>query len=195
MEFPIRSHYSDISVPGQVALRSLEKQLNDIESKTRLAADYHPSNSKQKECGVMTNLEGKWKYQSYRPDPVSVSSDAAAPTFVKWSPLGVVMIDAGGITGKLEFPGTPLKLDLKLEVIDGKPERVSISAAMKLSATAEFTNELTGCLVPAELGQSVDDGKPLAVRGSIVLTSKDIAQIDPQPIYTTGYFVLERHPG
>ena len=141
------------------------------------------------------NLEGKWKYQSYRPDPGSLAADPNNPKFVLWSPpgLGVVTIDKGGTKGTLEFTGTPIKLVLQIQVTDGKPARVFISAVMNLSATKQFTNELQGWLVPAKLGQEVGKDNPLVVRGSIVLTSEDIVPKDknPQPMYTTGFFVLE----
>jgi len=139
----------------------------------------------------MTNLAGQWKYQSYRPDPVNVAADPTPPKFVVWSPPGVVTIDACGTTGNLVFPTKPLlKLDLKIQVIDGKPERVSISAVMNLSPTKKFTNELQGFLVPATSGP-IDNATPLVVRGSIVLTSEDIDPTTPQPLHTTGFFVLE----
>lgn len=34
----------------------------------------------------MVKFEGRWKYQSYRPDPGSVATDPNPPTFVPWSP-------------------------------------------------------------------------------------------------------------
>ena len=61
---------------------------------------------------------------------------------------------------------------------------------MKLPGGKQFTNELQGWFVPAKLGEEVGAGNPLVVRGSIVQTSADIAK-DPQPMFTTGFFVLE----
>lgn len=138
-------------------------------------------------------LEGKWKYQSYRPDPASLAADPNNPTFVRWSPPGVVTIDEGGTTGKLVFPGTPIKLDLKFKVTDGTPAKLSISAVMNLPMGKKFTNELEGCFVPGKLGQDVGKDNPLVVRGSIVQTSEDIVPKEkcPQPKFTTGFFVLE----
>jgi hypothetical protein len=135
----------------------------------------------------MPKFEGQWKYQSYRPDPVAVTTNATPPTFVPWSPPGVVTIDAGGTTGKLEFTGTPIKLDLKIQVTDGSPGSLAISAVMKLPGDKQFTNELQGWFIPAEPGKNT----PLVVRGSIVQTSADIAKTNPQPMLTTGFFVLE----
>ena len=139
----------------------------------------------------MVKFEGKWKYQSYRPDPGSLAADPKPPTFVRWSPPGVVTIDQGGTTGKLQFTGTPIKLDLKIQVTDGSPGGLSVSAAMKLPGDKQFTNELQGWFVPAKLGQEVGKDNPLVVRGSIVQTSVDIAPTDPQPMFTTGFFILE----
>jgi hypothetical protein len=139
----------------------------------------------------MVKFEGKWKYQSYRPDPGSLAADPKPPTFVRWSPPGEVTIDQGGTTGKLEFTGTPIKLDLKIQVTDGSPGGLSVSAAMKLPGNKQFTNELQGWFVPAKLGQEVGKDNPLVVRGSIVQTSADIAPTDPQPMFTTGFFILE----
>ncbi|MGH7254029.1 MAG: hypothetical protein ACREIE_09555 [Nitrospiraceae bacterium] len=139
----------------------------------------------------MVTIERKWKYQSYRPDPGSLAADPNPPTFVRWSPPGVVTIDQGGTTGKLEFTGKPIKLDLKIQVTDGSPGRLDISAAMNLPSGKQFTNELQGWFVPAKLEQEVGKDNPLVVRGSIVQTSEDIAQKKPQPMYTTGFFVLE----
>ncbi len=139
-------------------------------------------------------FEGKWKYQSYRPDPGFVAADPYSPRFVHWSPPGVVTIDEGGTTGTLELampsPRPPLKLALKIQIAAGSPATVSISAVMMLPGDKQFTNELRGWLVPAKLGQEVGKDNPLVVRGSIVQTSGDIAPV-PQPIYTTGFFVLE----
>ena len=99
-------------------------------------------------------------------------------------------IDEGGTTGTLEFTGTLVKLTLQIQVTDGSPERLSVSAAMKLPGGKQFTNELQGWFVPAKLGQEVGENNPLVVRGSIVQTSADIAE-DPQPMFTAGFFVLE----
>ncbi|WP_157899448.1 hypothetical protein [Luteitalea pratensis] len=131
-------------------------------------------------------FEGRWKYQSYRPDPGSVATDPNPPTFVPWSPPGVVTVDQGGTTGTLEFTGTPIKLDLKFVVMDGTPAGLSASAVMKLPGGKQFTNELHGHFVPAELGQEAGKDNPLVVRGSIVQTSADIAPTVPQPMFTTG---------
>jgi hypothetical protein len=139
----------------------------------------------------MVKFEGRWKYQSYRPDPASIAADPNHPTFVRWSPPGVVTIDRGGTTGKLEFTGTPITLDIKILVTDGSPGRLSGSATMKLPGGKQFTNELQGWFVPAELGQEAGKDIPLVVRGSIVQTSADIAPTGAQPIFTTGFFILE----
>jgi hypothetical protein len=145
--------------------------------------------------------KGQWKYQSYRPVPGSVPAVAAdpvaslaPPAFVPWSKPGEVTIDAGGATGKLVFPAVPtippLKLTFKFTV--GNPAMLSISASL-MHPVIKFTNELQGWLVPATLtlGVEVDENTPLVVRGSIVQTSEDIVPIDKQPIFTTGFFVLE----
>jgi hypothetical protein len=137
----------------------------------------------------MATFTGKWKYQSYRPEPVTVMAGATPPTLVPWSPPGVVTIDAGGATGKLVFPETPIKLDLTIQVTEGSPARLAISAVMNLTGGKQFTNELQGWFVPAETGK---DG-PLVVRGSIVQTSASIAP-PLVPIFTTGFFVLEPLP-
>ena len=141
----------------------------------------------------MVKFEGKWKYQSYRPDPGSVAADPAPPTlFQPWSlpEKGVATIDEGGTAGTLEFTETPIKLTLQIQVTDGSPATLSVSAAMKLPGGNQFTNELQGWFVPGKLGQEVGEDNPLVVRGSIVQTSADIAK-DPQPMFTTGFFVLE----
>ena len=65
---------------------------------------------------------------------------------------------------------------------------------MKLPGGKQFTNELQGWFVPAELGQEAGKDNPLVVRGSIVQTSADIAPTSPQPIFTTGFFILEPLP-
>jgi len=139
----------------------------------------------------MVTFEGKWKYQSYRPEPGSVASEPTAPTFVRWSPPGLVSVDQGGTTGTLEFVGTPLKLDLTILVTDAALGRLSVSAVMKLPSGKLFTNELQGCFVPSKLGQEIGKDNPLVVRGCIVQTSADIAPAAAQPIFTTGFFVLE----
>lgn len=139
----------------------------------------------------MVTFDGKWKYQSYRPEPASHGADPTPPTFVRWSPPGVVTIDQSGTTGELEFTGTPIKLALKIHVSDGSPAGLSISATMKLPGNKQFTNELQGWFVPSQLGQEVGKDNPLLVRGSIVQTSSDIAPTNPQPMFTTGFFVLE----
>ncbi len=136
-------------------------------------------------------FEGKWKYQSYRPDHVSLGTEETVPTFVRWSPTGVVNINEGGTKGQLEFPGAPIKLDLKCKVVAGTPTKVFITAVMKLPGGKQFTNELAGVFVPAKLGQDISAVNPLVVRGTIVQTSDDIAPANKQPKFTTGYFVLE----
>src|SRR3954471_23292823 len=101
-------------------------------------------------------LEGKWKYQSFRPDPGSLAANPSNPTFVRFSPPGEVTIDAGGTTGKLVFTlptGMKLVLDLKIQVTEGSPTRLSASAVMKLPHDKQFTNELQGWYVPAKLGE------------------------------------------
>lgn len=140
------------------------------------------------------SFEGKWKYQSYRPDPASLAADPSNPSFVRWSPPGVVTINEGGATGQLVFPGLPIKLDLKCEVVAGTPSKVFIAAVMHLPGGKQFTNELAGAFVPAQLGQEVSKTNPLVVRGTIVQTSDDIAPANPQPNFTTGFFVLEPTP-
>jgi hypothetical protein len=139
----------------------------------------------------MVKFEGKWKYQSYRPDPGSLAADPTDPKFVRWSPPGEVTIDQGGATGTLEFTGIPNKISLNIQVTDGSPGGLSISAVMKLPGDKQFTNELQGRFVPAKLGQEVGKDNPLVVRGSIVQTSADIAPTNPQPMFTTGFFTLE----
>ena len=142
----------------------------------------------------MVKFEGKWKYQSYRPDPGSVAADPARPTlFEPWSPpdLGLATIDEGGTTGTLEFTGTPIKLTLQIQLTDGSPATLSVSAAMTLPGGNQFTNELRGWFVPANLEEEVGEDNPLVVRGSIVQTSADIAKTNPQPMFTIGFFVLE----
>jgi len=139
----------------------------------------------------MVKFEGKWKYQSYRPDPGSIAADPTLPNFVPWSPPGVVTIEQGGTTGKLEFTGTPITLDLKFQITDGSPGGLTIAAIMKLPGGKQFTNELQAWFVPAKLGQEVDASNPLVVRGSVVQTSADIAPANPQPEFTTGFFILE----
>ena len=139
----------------------------------------------------MVKFEGKWKYQSYRPDPGSHAADPTPPTLVRWSPPGVVTIDQGGTTGELVFTGTPIKLALKIHVTEGSPGRLSVSAAMNLPGGKQFTNELQGWFVPSQLGKEVGKDNPLVVRGSIVQTSSDIAPTNPQPMFTAGFFILE----
>ena len=53
----------------------------------------------------------------------SVAAVPIPPTFVRWSPPGMVTVDPGGTTGKLEFTGTPIELDLKIRVTEGSPAR------------------------------------------------------------------------
>ena len=137
------------------------------------------------------SFEGTWKYQSYRPDPGSLAADPSNPTFIRWSPPGVVTINKGETTGELVFPGLPIKLDLKCQIVAGTLEKVLISAVMNLPGGHQFTNELSGVFVPAKLGHEVSKTNPLVVRGAIVQTSEDIAPANPQPKFTTGYFVLE----
>ena len=138
-----------------------------------------------------SKLEGKWKYQSFRPEPGSIDTNPRPPAFVKWSPPGIVTIDSSGTAGILEFTGTPIKLKLELKYTEGNPARVAISAVMPLPNGKAFTNELEGWLVPSQLGKAVGNDNPLVIRGSIVQTSDDIAPTCPQPKFTTGYFVLE----
>ncbi|MEM9273767.1 MAG: hypothetical protein AAGA80_12490 [Cyanobacteria bacterium P01_F01_bin.143] len=142
----------------------------------------------------MTKFEGKWKYQSFRPDPGSLSTDRENAKFVLWSPSGEVTVDKSGATGTLVLvtdDGIVLNIGLKINTIEGSPDQLSISAVMPLPGGKKFTNELHGWFVPKILGQDIGDDNPLVVRGSIVQTSPDIDQDDPQPIYTTGFFVLE----
>jgi hypothetical protein len=140
----------------------------------------------------MLQFEGTWKYQSYRFDPAPLAEDQTAPKLVKWSPPGIVTIDDDGATGKLEFVGTGIKLDLQFNITHGSPSMLSITAAMSLPAGGQFTNALQGWFVPAQPGQDVSKGNPLVVRGSIVQTSADIAPPPArQPMFTTGYFILQ----
>lgn len=140
----------------------------------------------------MEKLAGTWKYQSYRPEPGSLTADLTPPRFVRWSPPGVATVEPGDASGTLEFSvplPTPLKLTLKIQVMEGSPDRLSISAETVLQGEP-FTNELQGWFVPATLGEDVGTDAPRVIRGSIVQTSK--FSPDKQPIYTTGFFVLER---
>ncbi|MCY2968934.1 MAG: hypothetical protein NT069_35800 [Planctomycetota bacterium] len=131
--------------------------------------------------------EGKWKYQSYRTEP---GAGATPPTVVFWSPpgKGEVNIVSGGTTGVLKFTGTPIELALEIEDVAGDPEAVSITAKMKLPGNEYFTNVLLGWKIPDKL----NTGNPDVVRGSILLTSNDIVPTNPQPIYTCGFFILEK---
>lgn len=140
---------------------------------------------------MMLLVGRKWKYQSYRPQSGAPLTDPTAPMFIVWSPPGVVTIDGCGTTGVLEFTGTPIKLALKIQITEGSPAVLAISALMKLPGDKQFTNELQGWFVPAKPGQEVGEDNPLVVRGSIVQTSDDIAQVNPQPTGTLGFFVLE----
>jgi hypothetical protein len=142
----------------------------------------------------VTIFERKWKYQSYRPAPGSAAADPAAPAFVRWSPPGVLIVDAGGATGTLEFPGTPVRLPLTIRFTPGTPAGLAVTAVLPLPGGKSFTNELHGWFVPADLGRPAGADNPLVVRGSIVQTSADVDPADPQPAYTTGFFVLEPLP-
>lgn len=147
------------------------------------------------ERAVVTNLEGKWKYQSYCPVPVSLSALSRTPGFVAWSPPGDVTIDAGSTTGTLVFKDlNNLTLALKLSVAEATPVRVSISADLP-SHPGAFTNELVGWFVPAGLSKPAGTDNPGVIRGSIVQTSpsppaQPSAPPSP-PALTTGFFVLE----
>lgn len=138
----------------------------------------------------MVPFAGQWRYRSYRPQPGAVGAGGAPPGFVVWSPPGVVTVEAGGRRGKLELAGVPFPLQLTFRISEGVPARLSILATAALPNGSEFTNELSGWFVPAKLGESVGPENPLVVRGCIVQTSPDIAS-PPQPIFTTGFFVLE----
>jgi len=141
----------------------------------------------------MANLQGVWKYRSYCPNPVSATVSPSAPAFQVWSPQGTVTIDATGVSGILEFqlaaPHPPLKLDLTIQVTAGNPERVSIVAVAQ--GGLPFTNELQGWLVPADPSQALGASGPVVIRGAIVQTSAGLAPGSP-PIFTTGFFILER---
>ncbi len=144
----------------------------------------------------LADLAGNWNYQSYRPEPVSVLPDSKPPTFVCWSPpgLGKVTIDQGGATGLLVFTGTAIQLKLRFELSDAHPGKLSISAAKDLTGGKQYTFELQGWVVPETLkvAQGKAEDNPLyLVRGSVVQTSADIAPT-PQPIFTTGFFVLQK---
>jgi len=142
----------------------------------------------------MVKFENNWKYQSYRPDPGSVAADPdSPPIFVPWSPPGVVTINEDGATGTLVLAGVPIPLNLTFQITDGNPAMLSISAVANLRNGKQFTNELQGWFVPATLDAAVDATNPYVVRGSIVQTSEDIAK-PPQPIFTTGFFILEPLP-
>lgn len=140
----------------------------------------------------MLKLGGKWKYWSYRSDPSSVPADPKLTTIIRWSPNGVATIDRDETTGKSGFTETPINLDLKIQISDGSPGSLSISEAIKLAVEKQFTNELQGRFVPTTLGQQVSKDDPRVVGGCIVPTSSDIAPTDPQPISTTGFFILEQ---
>ena len=105
----------------------------------------------------MVKFKGIWDYQSYRPDPGSLAADFKSPTFVPWSPPGVVTIGEDGKTGELKFTGMPPAMIIKLniQVTDGSPARLSVSAIMELGNGQLFTNELEGWFVPAKLGEKV----------------------------------------
>lgn len=151
----------------------------------------------------MTTFAGKWKYQSYRPEPGSVAADPAAPGFVRWSPPGVVTVDECGTAGTLVFtlpppkPGDPpptLTLALTIRVVGGTPAALAISATMPRPGGEAFTNELHGWFAPADLGRGEGEDHPLVVRGAIVQTSTDIipeGRPGRQPAGTIGFFVLE----
>jgi|GEM_PF-2655747 len=139
-------------------------------------------------------LEGKWKYQSFRPEPTSLPAVRDCRLFKAWSPPGDVTIDASG-KGTLVFKlegGTDLTLDLTCVVSDpvapATATRLWVRAVKPLGGGREFTNELQGFLVPQDL--ATPTGKQV-FRGTIVQTSADIAPKDPQPQFTTGFFVLE----
>ena len=134
----------------------------------------------------MTKFTGKWKYQSFLSDPINIDSDS--PQFETWSTPGDVTVDECGTTGKLVLTGLPKPIDLTIKVTEGKPDQLYISAVVQLSETVKFTNELQGWFVPKD---PKSDDSPLVIRGSIVQTSADIAPT-PQPVYTTGFFVLEK---
>jgi hypothetical protein len=53
--------------------------------------------------GGMSHGELRGQVEVYRPDPGSLAAGLTPPTFVRWSPPGVVTIDEGGTTGKLEY--------------------------------------------------------------------------------------------
>ena len=151
---------------------------------------------------ALSDLAGKWKYQSYRPNPVSLSAQSRTPEFVAWSPPGDVTIDTDGSTGKLAFDdpanrGTPLLvLPLKLTVSDGNPEQISILAAVTLAPGFTFSNELVGWFVPADPSKPIGTDNPGVIRGSIIQTSPSLppkaGAEPPPPAFTTGFFVLER---
>ena len=134
----------------------------------------------------MTKFTGKWKYQSFLSAPIN--TDSKSPEFKAWSTPGEVTVDECGTTGQLVLAGLPKPIDLTIKVIEGKPDQLYISAVMQLSETAQFTNELQGWFVPKD---PKIDGSPVVIRGSIVQTSADIAPT-PQPVYTTGFFILEK---
>jgi hypothetical protein len=136
-------------------------------------------------------FEGKWKYQSYRPEPVAIPAAYDHQFFKKWSPPGDVTIVAGDKSGTLEFKkpngDVYLTLNLTCTVTQGNPARVSVTAVGKLPPTgAPLTNELQGYVVLKTPGSPVDDKNPLVVRGMIVQTSESDV-----PANTVGYFVLE----
>ena len=141
----------------------------------------------------MPEFKGKWKYQSFRPNPSSISTDPNSSTFIPWSPPGTVTVNEDGTTGKLKFKGLEVEIDLKIHVVDEGFDRLWVSAVMQLSEGKQFTNELQGWFVPKNHEQEVGKDNPLVIRGSIVQTSADFGpkKSENQGIYTTGYFVLE----
>lgn len=141
---------------------------------------------------MKTTFKGKWKYQSYRPDVGSVTANANFPLFVRWSPPGVLTVADDEKSGTLEFIGKPITLKLmRIEVTEGSPPRLFIRAVMDLPKGGQFTNELHGWFVPGMLGHETGGGNPAFIRGSILQTSADIDPANPQPVCTTGFFVLE----
>ncbi|AMV22030.1 hypothetical protein [Planctomyces sp. SH-PL14] len=137
----------------------------------------------------MTDLEGKWQYQSFRPEPIALSVGVAKPPFEAWSSVGDVTIDAGSKSGTLTFSPPPIAitLALTLTVTDGDPESVSISAVGALPNGAPFTNTLHGWLVPLDPSKPIATDNPAVIRGSIVQTSAAAT-----PKFTTGFFVIKR---
>jgi hypothetical protein len=137
--------------------------------------------------GAPQEFRGTWKYQSFRPEPVTIGTTFATQTFVPFSPPGVLTIESDDKgTLMFETPKGKLKLAITIRFSKGDPAVVLMSASAP-DLPKPFTNELHGWFVPSRL-----DGKgPFVVRGSIVQTSDSVPP-KKEPKGTVGYFVLEK---